>query len=376
MDQGEFLRILQQWGDHARSGKQPVNVAIVDAEAVPTAEDETLAGCEQRISQRWKDDWFLYLGDGVHLYNGAIWERAVELVTPAIRLQKGFPSGGMMLDLFFGQYRSTPSGIHLDTSDNLAFIVQGPKRIILWPNHCFTVKSSSPSHDPSHQGALTGRYRDHMKDAIVIDANEGDVIYWPKEYWHIAVSEENWSAMVTIPMWWSARPASLARFMLDRTLDLQGEPQLYAVDGDCISAAAYEVPSSILAVVSDVKTQIAERLDLSAKVAWAKFVTAFGFMVPPARRTAPTVGDDVKLRVNYPIVCIPTGEAAIVIACGHQTSTPMKQLACELSQLQVGTEYTLPLLGRLLSVNDPATHEQLRALVTKLVSFRALEVLD
>jgi hypothetical protein len=350
-------------------------VALIDAEAVPSPEDETLDACEQRLMERWKGDYFIYLGDGVQLYNGAIWERSVELITPAIRLQKGFPSGGMRMELFFGQYRCTPTGIHLDTSDNLAFIVQGPKRMILWPNHCFAVKSSNSSLDPSHQGALTGRYRDHMKDAIVIDANEGDVIYWPKEYWHIGVSEDNWSAMVTIPMWWNARPGGLARFMLDRTLDLDGEPQLYAVNADRIGDAAYEVPSAIAAVVSGVKTQIAERLDLTTKVAWAKFVTAFGFMVPPARRPAPTIGDGVQLRVTYPIVCIPTGKESIVIACGHQTSTPLQELASAVSHLQVGKEYTLSSLGRLLSVNDPETYEQLRALLTRLVSFRALQVL-
>ena len=116
---------------------------------------------------------------GVQGYDGAIWERAVEVIRPALKLQGGLPAGGMMLDLFYGKYRSTPTGIHLDSSDNLAFVVRGPKRLMFWPPESFAVKFASPPVNPSHQQALTGRfdYADtwlNMADALASRGNTLD----------------------------------------------------------------------------------------------------------------------------------------------------------------------------------------------------------
>jgi 50S ribosomal protein L16 3-hydroxylase len=369
----EFLAVLKRWGGEARSGHRLVDVAMVDRDALPGPYDETLAATERNIAERWDKDWYLYIPDGVQQYDGDIWERAVELIVPAIRVQGGLPSGGMMLDLFFGKYQSTPTGIHLDSSDNLAFVTRGPKRMLFWPPDRFNVKFSSPRNDPSHQRALIARYEEHADGAVVIDAEAGDVIYWPKEFWHIGASQNTWSGMVSIPMWWTAKPSSLARSMLSRVLDLDSEPQLYRVTVDTLAPAALDVPAALHDVVSQMKVQVNAKLDLTAKVAWAKFVTSYGFTTPPALLSAGTVTDATRIRVKHPIVAVPLGKAIAVVGCGHSTLAQFTPLAKIVQQLQVGTEHTVGDLGQLVPESRNEIGEHLVKLVGELVSFRALE---
>jgi 50S ribosomal protein L16 3-hydroxylase len=374
VSEGEFLAILKQWGDDARGGQRLVDVAMVDRGALPCAEDETLEATERNIAGRWSGDWYLYIPDGVQQYDGDIWERAIELITPAIGIQGGLPAGGMMLDLFFGKYQSTPTGIHLDSSDNLAFVTRGPKRMLFWPPDRFTVKFSSPKNDPSHQRALVARYEQHLDGASVIEADEGDVIYWPKEYWHIGASQDTWSGMVSVPMWWNAKPSSLARSMLLRVLDLDSEAQLYPVTVDALAPAALDVPTALQDVVARMKSQLNSRLELTANVAWARFVTSYGFTTPPALQPAATVTGATRIRVKHPIVAVPLGRAVAVVGCGHSTLSQFPPLSKIVEQLRVGTEHTVNDLGQLVPEGQDEVCEHLVKVVGELLSFRALEV--
>lgn len=370
----EFVAILTKWAQDAHSGQKPVDVAMIDADALPDPNHETLAAIEKHIADRWDKDWYLYIPDGVQQYNGEIWERSVELIVPAIRSQGGLPSGGMTLELFFGKYKSTPTGIHLDSSDNLAFVTRGPKRLLFWPPDRFTVKFSSPPNDPRHQRALVARYENHLGDALIIDAQEGDVLYWPKEYWHIGASQDTWSGMVSIPMWWTSKPSSLARTVLSRALDLDSEPQFYSVDVDTLAPAALEVPAALQDVVTRMKSQLNVRLEATAKIAWAKFVTSYGFGTPPSLLPVPNVTDTTRVRIKHPIVSVPLGRAHAVVGCGHSTLAHFKPLSEIVSHLQVGSEHTVASLGRLLPEASCEGYEQLVKLIGELVAFRALEV--
>lgn len=369
----EFLVVLQLWADNVRTGKAPADVALIDADALPRPEHETLADCERHIAARWPEDWYLYIADGVHVSNGDVWERAVELLLPALRREGGLPAGGLMLDLFFGNYGSTPTGIHLDSSDNLAFITRGRKRMLFWPPERFAVRYSSPAVNPSHQRALIGRYADHLDTAIVLDAEEGDVIYWPREYWHIGATNDDWAGMVTIPMWWSASPAALASTMIARVLDIGGEPQRYAANADDLAAAAAEPPLALRAVIEQARAQIASRLDPMLRVAWARFVTAYGFTTPPAPRARPALGARTHVRVRHPVAAVSLAPAAALVGGGHASLVRSPALAVLADRLCVGTEHTVADLAAHAGV--PPDDGMLCGAVADLVAFRALDVI-
>jgi hypothetical protein len=373
VDPQEFLGFLQRWGDEGRNGQRMIGVHMIDADVLPRGEDDTLEAFERRIADRWPRDWYLYLSDGVQQYDGSIWERAIQIIKPALRRQGGLPAGGMMLDLFYGKYKATPTGIHLDSSDNLAFVVRGPKRLIFWPPDRFTVKLSSPPQNPSHQQSLTGKYGDYLDGATVIDGEAGDVIYWPKEYWHIS-SSDNWSGMVTLPIWWNASPAKIARAMVPRVLDLQGESRIYDMNVDDVVSTASTLPPSLERMVATAKSQVTARLDSTARIAWAKFVTAYAFSTPPAPRAAVEVTDRTRVRVSHPIVSVDLGRAAAVIACGQQMLTPCRPLMSVVSDMRTGSEHVVSDLAKKVSGAEPDAGDQLRQMVGQLVAFRALEI--
>jgi len=372
--ESEFLGFLQRWAQEGRDGRRMIGVHLVDADVLPRPEDPSLEAFEQRIADRWPKDWYLYLSDGVQGYDGAIWERAIEVIRPALKREGGLPAGGMMLDLFYGKYRSTPTGIHLDSSDNLAFIVRGPKRLMFWPPERFAVKFASPPINPSHQQAMTGRWAEHAADATLIDAEAGDVIYWPKAFWHISTSD-NWSGMVTLPIWWNASAANLARTMVPKLLDLRGESRFYDLDVDEAASAAGELPATLGEMVTTIKGQVAARLESTAKIAWAKFVTAYGFTTPPAPRAPVEITESTRVRVEHPIAAIDLGRALAVIACGQQMLTPCMSLIPVVRSLRRGSEHGVADLDRRLPVADADASRSLTQMVSQLVAFRALEVI-
>lgn len=375
LKEAEFLGFLQIWAQEARDGKRPSDVQLIDADALPRPEDGSLEAFEKRMTASWRRDWYLYIPDGIQKYDGSVWERSIELLMPALRRHGGLPSGGLMLDLFYGKYSSTPTGIHLDSSDNLAFVVRGPKRLLFWSPELFTAKLSSPPKDPSHQQSLTGRFNDYLETATIVDAEAGDVIYWPKAWWHIGVSPDRWSGMVSLPMWWSASPTKLAKAMLGGILDLQGESRLYDVDLDDLSSVARDLPASLSDVVSQVKAQVNRRFDAAARLAWAKFVSTYGFSTPPSPRQAPAGVEGRRVRVRHPIVAIDLGTAVAVIGCGQQTVTRCMEIMPVINRLRVGSEHTVESLQGRLSYVDDGSKAELARIVGELHAFRALEVM-
>src|SRR6266498_1367809 len=113
--------------------------------------------------------------------------------------------------------------------------------------------------------------------------------------------------MISLPMLWTAIPAKLAQAMLASIVDVHGESSLYEADLDDLVSAAREVPASLSAMVSDVKGQVNRRFDVAARLAWAKFVTTYGFATPPSPRRPPAATNGRRVRVVHPIVAVDLG---------------------------------------------------------------------
>jgi hypothetical protein len=147
--------------------------------------------------------------------------------------------------------------------------------------------------------------------------------------------------MVSLPMWWSANPSKLAKAMLASILDLQGESRLYEVNLDDLAAVAREVPESLNDMVSQVKVQVNRKFDVAARLAWAKFVTTYGFSTPPSPRPAPPGTNGGRVRVVHPVVAVDLGKAVAVVACGQQTVTRCMEVMPVVNRLRVGSEHTV-----------------------------------
>lgn len=374
VDESQFLRLLLGWADDVRAGRREGEVATIDAGALPDG-DTTLRGLEERLDACWKGDWYAYVPDGVQQLDGDLWERFIELGKVMIELNGGLPPGGFKLDMFFGRYGRTPTGIHLDSSDNLAFVTRGPKRMLFWQRERFEPLFRTPPGDPSHEGALTGRYEDHLAGAIEIIAEAGDVIYWPKEFWHIGVSGGDWSGMITAPMWWRGRPKTIATQVLNRTLELPGETQPVPMDLAKAADAALVMPPALEQLVTSVKAQVENNLDRTARLHWARFVTAYGFTTLPALADRPSLTRASRVRVKHVVAAIPLGAIAVV-AVGRYTVVALPSLAELPHVLAVGTEHEVGNLLERFAAGDVGDEAALVDVLADLVTFRALVVVS
>jgi len=332
----EYWEVLKSWSREVRAGKCFVHSRWVDHDLLPSDADQGLASFCRRVESKDPQDWCLYQADGVQQWNPAFWHRLAELVRPIIERVGGLPPGGMMLDLFLGRYDRTPTGIHRDEADVLAFVTLGPKRLYFWPRETFEGPWATP--DGSHFQTGIWSYEKHLDTAIVVEANAGDVIYWPRGYYHIGASPDHWSGMMTLTMWWQASAQRAVRFVVDSLCKGDGAPVIYPLKLDELAAGAQSLPAA-LAAASDaaLSTLNAHWHDALAE-AWARVVTAYGFVTPPARWKL-TAGNAARYFVRHPIVVVEIDGQRQVFACGHKLPTPSSaasELADRLQRLSVG----------------------------------------
>jgi ribosomal protein L16 Arg81 hydroxylase len=107
-----------------------------------------------------------------------------ELVVPIIE-RVGIPSRNVEATIFAGDYDVTPFGIHKDEyADVLTFVIAGRKRMLVWPEEYFD------QHPERMEQLALGEAAIELfsKDATVLDASPGDLMYWPGSAYHVATS--------------------------------------------------------------------------------------------------------------------------------------------------------------------------------------------
>jgi hypothetical protein len=339
----EFFRILLAWSQWVRMGGRTVSPRWIEDDLLPTAGDKDLARFGERLDAKGEKEHYVYVGDGVQRFNPALWDRAVEVLKPAITLEGGLPPGGVSLDFFHGKYSRTPTGIHCDSADVIAFVTQGPKRLFFWPQEKFSdsVKWQSPNGNHSETGIY--HFEKHLDDAIAVEAEAGDVIYWPREYFHIGSSPEHWCGMVTMVLWWFGSFVGSVRNLLPTLLqgshESYSEPFVTTLDGLGETAAA--VDPRLLSAGHVIKKRIVTQLDDAVRDAWAKFVTAYGFTLPPSAREV-NLGPDDRVYLQHPCAVLSDGRASYVYACGHRALvTENPGLADVAMSLELGRTYSV-----------------------------------
>lgn len=112
-----------------------------------------------------------------------LWERVQQFVRPLIE-SVGIPSQLVETAVFMGTYQSTPFGIHQDLGNGvLTFAVEGQKRFLLWPPEYFDSKNPGGTF-------LKPDPKTYRADALEIEIEPGDMMYWPPNWYHTSYSEE------------------------------------------------------------------------------------------------------------------------------------------------------------------------------------------
>ncbi len=327
----DYWEVLKSWSREVRAGKRSVHPRWVDEDLLPSGADQGLASFCRRVEGKDPQDWYLYQPDGVQQWNPALWHRAVELLRPILEHVGGLPPGGVRFELFHGKYSRTVTGIHRDEADGLAFVTLGPKRMYFWPRETFEDRWASP--DRTHFQTGIWSYEKHLNSAIVVEADAGDIIYWPRSYYHIGASPDHWSGMLTLSVWWQASAQRAIQFVVDSLLNGDGTPVTYPLKLDDIAAGAQALPAALLRASEAARAALYSHWNDTLAEAWARVVTAYGFLTTPAPQMI-TGSRAARYFVRHPIVAVEIDGRSQVFACGHKLPTPSRAASALVDGLQ------------------------------------------
>jgi hypothetical protein len=366
--EAEYMDVLRCWARDVRAGAQRAPSRWLDEGLVPSADDRDLAAFCRRVDERWSSDWFLYLPDGIQRWKPALWHRLIEIVRPLVDCERALPPGGFTFDLFLGRYDRTPFGIHRDESDSIAFVTCGPKRLYFWPPECFVGLYDAGSYVE----VGTSRFERYLDRATVIDADAGDVIYWPRDYYHIGASPDHWSGMMSLGLWWHACPADAIRRMVSALLPGNQPPSAYSIEPAPPGRWMSELPGSLAAAAELAEDALTSGWETAPREMWVRFSTAYWFWLPPARAATPPAARGV---LRHPIAILELDQRYHFYACGSDVGTTASEaLAKHVRSLSSGAIVTASSMLSAAAGNEPAA-DDVTDLLHGLYSVGAVEAI-
>ncbi|WNG34888.1 hypothetical protein F0U61_15450 [Archangium violaceum] len=342
-------------------------------ELLPRTEDGSLGGYAERLRARHGYTCFALMLNNCQTVVPRLWFRLRDFYSGLFE-RTGFLRGGTDCNLFAGNYRATPFGAHTDDQDVFTVIIEGRKRLLAWPPKVFQEMEQPLSENPHD-------YQRYRSRARVLEGKAGDLLYWPREYGHVAESVDE--GLVTT--------LSLG---LDRgsTATSWVEAALSEVIGEALSEekqaaplpfrksnrprAARSLPRDFTVALKAAQSpKAAPRLERALRLRWLGWVTGLG-LKPPPEVPVPKLAksDHVQADAGYPILCVPWRDELHIAANGFSVAFPgAKGHAALIRALNRGKPLTVG--DALEQFSERSTRASTRLLLSKLIAFRALEKL-
>jgi 50S ribosomal protein L16 3-hydroxylase len=287
---------------------------------LPVQDDGRFDNYAERIAPVLRGQGFGLVVNGFSRYDFPLFLR-VKRFLRGLYERVGMPGEASDLDIFVGNYRHTPFGIHTDTASNFSIVFQGRKRFLLWPG---------PALQDRRDMIHSVDFDDVRDQALVLEARAGDVVYWPSSYWHIAESDGSLSGVLNIALYLgdhSQRFVDLATSVQTQPL----EPML-PWDPKLSRGATLPEPFERAIRAGHVQRRCEEDERRALLRAWLGRTTAYNFRsVPPVSLHRPLDENDrVQVDVEFPIAAVSHGERLLCAANGHVIEIPMAPRLCGL----------------------------------------------
>jgi len=347
---------------------------------VPSIRDQSLSDYAKRINTKLKGECFGLVLHDLQEYHPQFYLRMREFLSGlAAQVRVRWRA---MPGLFVGNYDQTPFGIHQDPANVFAFIVEGRRRIYLWPEEHF--------RDSFDRGRNSDFAR-LRRDATILEGEPGDVLYWPGRYWHVGAPLGNLSIGVSVAL----VPVQLSEFIVGGINNQIGEflyPTL-TTDGGFPHAASdvEDSPEMIAAAIKRAAKLLKRAHDDSdfiqtLQVCWLDHMTSEGSEPAPPPLPLENLDDDCLVRgmPETPIVWIVSENKIVCSANGNSILLPAAPAIIGLlTELNGGA--TLRVrdlikkykgLSRRDGVQFKVTKDGLHFLLSKLYSLRAIRMVN
>jgi hypothetical protein len=212
LPQAAMLEAVRSGREHLKVRLGSREVADFDSRILPVPSENDFSAWLPRLATLGDDLYCLHRH--INLGSDEMWRATTRLLFDLYG-RFGIPFGGMFATAFFGSYRQTPIGVHKDGGHTIIIAVHGPKRMLLWPHHALLRHVDEPEQAGefvSH--TLSVPFADVRESAIVLDAQPGDLIYWPPSYWHCAESSGELSATLNFACYPNPFQTSSNPFMM------------------------------------------------------------------------------------------------------------------------------------------------------------------
>lgn len=389
----EMFEAFCNWTDAVKENTSPYPIVYVDGTEIvtnledflPLRRDASLAGFARRLDQNLPDsDFQLFFKSAVHVHHEDIGVRCREVLL-SLPKSLGIPPGGVEVETFCGMYTRTATGIHRDHSDNLSFIIDGKKTMLFWPEEDFASFSRTAA-SLTHERIGSANYEEYLAKAIRITAEPGDCIYWPRSYWHMAISEERaWSTTLNLVFWWQLNPRQVIARAIDQAGLLAGKRQLqaYPLPSGIPQEDAKSLPEIMSTELASYRNLVSSPvLDQIIEETWARIVTTGGLLQPlkPLPKVTISRSEYVCADPKFPIVILPVDDQVMtVISAGNALRVRRSDSVDRLVEM-VRSGKTLQVDSLLKETRgdngiEPEKHdEEMVKLIEFLISNRALRI--
>lgn len=278
---------------------------------LPQAIDFTFEGYHQRISvDEDLADYALIIADW-HQFSRSSWEKILHAVQ-GLTQWVGMSNARMDTQIFIGNYKTTPFGVHQDPMTGFHFPVIGHKTMRFWPHQQVMTR-------PGLRGAQD--YQAFIEGSTVCTAYPGQVMYWPSSEWHVAESRGDFSVTWSFGYW-------LADAITTRTLNQLADLLTHNPctreplhrQNLCHEASQLHQLKSLLNKISN--TVNGADLFQSLCTSWLEQFSASGYLRYPARLTyLPAHHQSLKLKPVFQVLSYPLDEQQLIVAAAGYSKT-------------------------------------------------------
>jgi 50S ribosomal protein L16 3-hydroxylase len=346
-------------------------------EYLPETIEVSAVDYAERVIRKLKGQRFAFILNGTFLEHDAqLWMRVRDFLRG---LFEKIPLQSTHSALFLGNYESTPFGVHKDDKSNFQFVIEGQKKMHLWPDEFVRgEKELQFSHD----------YRRFLGEAVTLEAEAGDVTFWPSSYWHIGEPVGGLSVCLTVGLSPFPSPFLDVWKHLAATIEERLE-ELNRTDDGHFKANEFQGGAETILAVKKLATEALREIgqnhdfEQALKRSQLDRVTGFGSTeVPPALPWQALADDDIVCGYpDYPIMWTPIENHQIIVSAnGHSFIIPADPRIIELiERLNSGVGLRIKSLSeeyagtiRFADVEYEADSEGVRALLEKLYSLRTI----
>lgn len=317
---------------------------------------------------------FGIVANNLHLFDPELWLASQPFLRRLLDA-RGVPTGGVSLDMFFGNYRQTPFGIHKDSQDVYTWVLDGTKRFHLWPfprlagrAELELARERLEARDAQIRVADEAEYRALLEDSVVLEGQPGDMMFWPMSWWHCADNPDGALALTV-----GAGIAFEGNIVTAKTQGFWDE----VVSFSPAPPTTKNVAACLRRVARD--EQIADFQKELAKAHLCARTGSYYFQVPPPIETpapddAAVLRQDARATIEWVAL---TATEWVIAANGHATTLAgppaiMRALEGVLTALGQGQPSSVAELLGAFSGRKAHAREAAREVLRLLVSWRAV----